>query len=91
MKGAKPRLLLIGNTLETFGGGEKWLLEVATIVNYLGPFDIDSFVKRIGTLYLSWDKNKQAFLKTKRGISDFVYNEFDSKRVITAIARMCDG
>ncbi len=32
MNGVKPRLLLIGNTLETFGGGERWLLEVATLL-----------------------------------------------------------
>lgn len=30
---SRKRLLLIGNTLETFGGGEKWLLETASLLN----------------------------------------------------------
>lgn len=51
MKGAKPRLLLIGNTLETFGGGERWLLEVATLlknkyrITILNPISKKSLIK----------------------------------------------
>lgn len=47
----RRRLLLIGNTLETFGGGERWLLEVATIlkqeyyVTILNPISVKSLMK----------------------------------------------
>jgi glycosyltransferase involved in cell wall biosynthesis len=46
---AKPKLLIVGNTLQTFGGGEHWVMETATmlkgimditIINPVSPNDV---------------------------------------------------
>lgn len=50
-KNVRKRLLLVGNTLQTFGGGEKWLLELALLlkntykITILNPISKKSIVK----------------------------------------------